>query len=402
MGKGCMFFYQQIIQDHLAGGLNEHVCDVTLSQSESQTKGNGRLELSEGILRFELIVEGKLPDRPLGPCYAEDMAKVRGYFPNGIAFSSDAVTNRGWNKSDVGYVVYKLHPSHVKMTRQLNVQPNHAKKILALEGFLKAVPMANIFRESSHITDDNPFFGTESSSADWFLYENERIKVAIRNLKNETWHVRVLPKDAEHYEAEALKKDCDRFVYALGVLCGQHLRMDARYVEHRNTADAELRTHHRRLGAVTSLVPPDRDSILLKLAADYVLDLPEDHLVFSCLDALWNSQANFWPLNYLLLASATEGLAKTYKPGKMSAKKRFAELARNLDIEISDKEFASWKRLRDALAHGSYGEIGDIREVAVHSDRIINIFNKILLRTIGYTGKYIDYSNGKPAIGEMR
>lgn len=396
------------------GTLDEAIHDLVLSVGDFTTHGHGRLTLVNGRLTLRLFVKEQVPAKAIGHCFAEDMPGIQGTLSNGLALRSDRIVFPSWTQTDGSpYVSYIGHTASVVLKSNLSSAPERLQHSFDFRAFVPAVGGGQLFSMKSIRHDDNPFFGSWNAGIDWHLYENDSMKIPIRDMGNGAWALRLIPKGATEETVETAKRKCRKFLDALGIVCGQQLRPNAFYFENADSATTELRRPHRPLGIVALPVPPGCERNLLKAAADYLLGLDDNSPILPCLGAFWNSQANYWPLDHLLLASATEGLAKALLPGKMCARTRFTTVAAELGIEISDEEFASWKKLRDALAHGSYAELESARETAPHGDRIISIFNQILLAKLGYTGKYRDYGqhgwpvanfapkrHDKPTIGE--
>ena len=64
------------------------------------------------------------------------------------------------------------------------------------------------------------------------------------------------------------------------------------------------------------------------------------------------------------------------------------------DAVITANEAASWKSLRPKVAHGALVDVTD-QEVWTHRGRLITMFHRLVLRTIGYRGPITDFSTDK-------
>jgi hypothetical protein len=82
-----------------------------------------------------------------------------------------------------------------------------------------------------------------------------------------------------------------------------------------------------------------------------------------------------------------EGLLSSL--GRRSPKSILKELEDSL--VVTSDEVSSWLKLRPKIAHGEITDVSD-QEVWTHRGRLITMFHRLVLRTIGYRGPITDFS----------
>jgi len=295
----------------------------------------------------------------------------------------------------------------------------------------------------SDIEDNNPFFGGKSGSRDWLYSRGEFGEVAARRRSDEWFEVVVLPADDKALgEAHVIITAVARaFGFILGrrsairgheeINGGKTTRvLDTRQrVSTTNTILPPLGWQSTYMGNVEPLLGPTIDFFLTELGEKVASYL------YVCWDAADNAHATQLAISSICVEGLLKLAAKMMGPAEpddcdadlaalgawiatkpagfspqflarlvgmrptfssLSPKDIFRDWIRRGVLGVTVDDMKAWSETRNPSAHGKLSTTVDsqpkLQDRVTRHARVQSVLNRIILKLIGYTGEYIDYS----------
>lgn len=415
-----MSLHDKLLRAVFSGTLDEPLHDAILSQSSIViAKGTGRLSnRNNGELLLELYVPAlpRVADskRKAGEVLRKnDLLSLEARTQSGFKLKTEHLASGGSDWHSAGYGRMTFKPDVVSLASEMSV-PDLPGSVDAIISPCDKLPK----NSQSIIRDETPMFGGEDQDL-WFYLEMKAAKIGLRK---ESYGANRLKVWADAEGSRAPLELTEAFLNAVSFRVGSQLHWLAIETMESNAHEIRVRRPGQKLSAFyppLPLMPPlpqyqQPEVDLIRQATEFFMH-PDNRPVYTALAVCWNSQANFFTPQCLLVGAALEGIAKFIirqelakkfpkaksteldkRLGKITAGQKLKDAAALLNARVSDDEIKAWKAMRNPRAHGEFGlsNTSDAEMQRLMHQRAVaaNIVNKLVLGLVGYKGFYRDYS----------